>query len=136
MSLKKFVKAFVAGMVFPGIFLPLAYTLLYVMDTRPIPTRTLEFVPMYLPIIWGFANAIFMHLHEGSSVKRLNAGLWVTGACLGFLVAVCGVFILNLPTIVFGELNGLEFVPLIILPVIYGAVFRYIVKWFNKMISV
>jgi hypothetical protein len=139
MVLKKFMKAFAAGMVFPAVFLPCVLTLLNMMGSHQMrmhPAHMMDLVPMYLPILWGVANAIFAHVHEGNSARSINHGLWITGACLGFVVAVCGVFILHIPTMVFGDLNGIEYAPLVVLPVIYGALFRYIVKWCNKSIGV
>lgn len=137
MTFKKFVKAFVSGMAFPAVFLPLAYTVLFLMEPRPAPPTPLQFIPMFIPLVFGIANALFVNMSEGMPAKSSTTGLWVVGACTGFIVAVVGVFILHFPTLVFGVVPpGMEYIPLIALPIIYALIFRYIVKWLNKTLSV
>jgi hypothetical protein len=136
MARKKLIKAFVAGMAFPAIFLPLAYTLLFYMEHHSLQQHPLQFIPLYLPIVWGIANAVFIELHDDSNKSNVNSGLWVTGVILGFLVAVFGVFVINIPIMIFGDMHGFEFAPLVILPIIYGLLFRYVVKWLNKLLAV
>ena len=134
MANKKLIKAFVAGMAFPGVFLPLAYTVLFFMNHPPPPV---QFAPMYIQLAFGVANVLFNSMKEGSAQAKLNAGLWVTGISLGFVVAVIGVFILKFPILIFHITDpGLQLFPLIALPIIYGLIFRYIVKWLNKILAV
>lgn len=137
MARKKLIKAFIAGMAFPAVFLPLAYTLLFFIENHSIQQHPIQFIPMYLPLLWGIANAIFIQLHDDNNNKsNRNSGLWVTGAILGFVVAVFGVFIVHIPTMIFGDMHGFEFAPLIVLPIVYGLLFRYVVKWLNKTLAV
>jgi len=138
MTLKKFLKAFIAGMAFPSVFLPLAYTLLFFVEQSTLRAHTLQFIPMYIPLVFGITNVLYMHLSEGLPAKHANTALWAMGACLGFVVAVLGVFFIHVPTLVFGSLldNDLAYLPLIILPIIYGAIFRFIIKWLNKLLAV
>lgn len=136
MTNKKFLKAFVSGLAFPAVFLPLAYTFIFFSEGRALPTP-LQFIPMYIPIVFGIANMLYVRMSEGVPAANVNVGLWVAGAILGFVVAVVGVFILHVPTLIFVHLRpGLEYVPLIALPIVYGLIFRYIVKWLNKAIGV
>lgn len=136
MTFKKLVKAFAAGMLFPAVFLPFAYTVLYVLELHAIPKHPLQFIPMYIPLLFGITNVLYIRLHDGVATQDINLGLWITGAILGFVVAVFGVYALHLPTIVFGFNGGMQFLPLLVLPVVYGAIFRYIVKRLNKIIAV
>lgn len=136
MTSKKFIRAFVAGMLFPAVFLPFAYTVLYFLELHTLPREPLQFIPMYIPLLFGITNLLYIRMSDGVPVQNANIGLWVSGAILGFFVAVFGVFVLHLPTIVFGFNNGMAMLPLIILPIIYGAIFRFIVKWLNKILAV
>jgi hypothetical protein len=135
MTAKKFVKAFIAGMALPAVFLPIAYSVLFVNEHHALMIHPIQFIPMYLPLAWGLANAMYVQLH-GAPGKHVNRGLWITGICLGFVVAVYGVFVMHLPTIIFGVVHGYDYAPLIILPVVYGLLFRYVVKWLNKTLAV
>ncbi len=135
MNSKRLLKAFIAGLTFPAVVLPLVYTMLY-FNVRVVYTQHfLQFIPLFLPLTWGIANALFFYMHKGSSPRSTNNGLIVTGACLGFLVAVFGVFIAQVPAMLFGKGN-LIFAPLFIVPAIYAFLFRYVVKWLNKLIGV
>ncbi len=135
MNTKKIVKGFIAGMALPAVILPIIDTLLQ-LKMPNITKSSVQFLPIYLPIAWGLANVIFLSMHKGSGSKTLNHGLVITGLCLGFLVAVYGVFILNVPTQVFGKGTNIEYAPLILVPIIYAILFRYVVKWLNKLVGV
>lgn len=136
MTSKRLVKAFLAGVGFPAIFLPIAYTFLFFLEYPSMRIHSLQFVPMYIPIVFGIANMLLISLSEGVPTKNLNIGYWITGGCLGFLVAVLGVFVLHVPTMVFGDVHGLQYLPLFALPVIYGIIFRVVVKWLNKTVGI
>ncbi len=132
---KKLIRAFIAGMAFPAVFLPLAYSFLSLISPRHLIGHPVQFITMYLPLFWGLANCIFVIYLHGSSNKIINQGLWMTGIGLGFVVAIFGVFFMRLPTMLFGIMNEFMFAPLIILPIVYGLVFRYVVKWLNKLVG-
>jgi len=136
MASKKFVKAFLAGIGFPAVFLPVAYTILFLLEFKSMKIHSLQFVPMYIPIVFGLANMLFIRLSDGIPAKKLDVALWTTGACLGFVVAMIGVFVLDVPTLIFGDARNIEYLPLIALPIIYGVIFRYVVKYLNKAVGV
>lgn len=136
MTAKKIVKAFLAGMGFPAVFLPIAYTLMYVFKGNALHAIPFQFIPMYVPILFGLTNILYLNMRDGASVQSANSSLWITGACLGFIVALIGVFAIHIPTLIFGLHQSLEYLPLILLPIIYGAIFRYIIKWLNKTLAI
>lgn len=137
MTNKKLIKAFIAGLTFPAVFLPLAYTFLFIVNPR-IPDEPVQFIPMYIPLLFGLTNMVFIRTCDETSAKKINRCLWLTGGGLGLIVAAVGVFILKIPALIFGTTFSADFqyLPLIVLPIIYGAVFRYIVKWLNKTLAV
>lgn len=135
MNTKKLVKAFIAGLTLPAVVLPIMYTLLEFNVRNVFPQHTYHFIPMFLPLAWGLANAIFIYLHKEGSSKGVNGGLIVTGACLGFLVAAF-VVMTRVPEMVFGRGSNLQYLPLIVAPVVYAILFRFVVKWLNKLIGV
>lgn len=131
MKLDYLIKAMLAGMAFPSFFLPLVYTGLYLQDSAAIESTMLAFIPMYLPMLFGLANVIYLKFSNSFPVKDINAQLWITGACLGLLVALVGIFMLQVPELVFGIQGGLKYMPILFLPIVYGAIYRTIVKWLN-----
>lgn len=134
MRLGYFIKIMLAGMGFPSFVLPLIYTALYSYDPSLIQANPLQFIPMYIPLLFGITNIIYIKMGS-SHIKNANHRLWIVGACLGFIVAIVGVFILKLPALVFGLSHGLQYLPLIFLPILYGLLFRYIVKALNKLLN-
>lgn len=136
MTLDYFIKSMLAGMGFPGIALPVIYTALYLYNPALIQSNPLQFIPMYIPILFGITNIIYLKMGHRFFIQDINLRLWATGACLGLIVAIFGVFILKLPALVFGLSHGFQYLPLILLPVIYGALFRYIVKALNQILGV
>jgi len=131
MSFNQFVKSFIAGMVFPGIFLPLAYTIFYFVRPVPFHENPLQFIPMYIPLLFGIANVISASF---AKPQVANGRLWLTGILLGLIVSIVGVFALNIPALVFGFSDGLKYAPIIFLPIIYGIIFRYFVKWLESVL--
>lgn len=136
MTFKYFVKSMMSGMVFPGIFLPLAYTSLYFYESTLIQTNPLQFIPMYIPILFGVTNVIYLWIGDRCPIQDINWRLWVTGASLGLIVALFGVFVFNVPTLIFGLSYGFEYMPLVFLPIIYSVIFRYIIKWLNNILDI
>ena len=125
-----------AGMAFPALALPLIYTVLYFYNPALIQLHPLQFIPMYIPILFGITNILYLKMGYHFFINDENAKLWLTGACLGVIVAILGVFILKLPALVFGLNEGFQYLPLLFLPVVYGALFRYIVKFMNHALNV
>lgn len=136
MASKKLVKAFIAGMALPAFVIPIVYAFMFFQVRNPIARNALLFLPMFLPLAWGLANTLFVKLHNEAAGKNANNGLTITGACLGFLIAVFGVFIVRVPAVVFGKTDAWQYAPLIIVPIIYAILFRYVVKYLNKLVGV
>lgn len=136
MTTKRYVKAFIAGMAFPGVALPLAYSALFMSKHQPLMHHPIQFIPMYLPLVWGLANMVYAKVYGNASPKKANVGYWVIGIVLGFIVAAVGIYALHLPHAVFGVTRQYELAPLVIVPIVYGLVFRYIVKWLNKVVAI
>ena len=136
MTFQQLVKSFIAGITLPSIFLPLAYTLLYILKPQTFQQNPLQFIPMYIPILFGITNIIYHWISHRHLTQHINRKLWITGICLGLIVAVFGIFIFNVPSLVFGLSHGFQYIPLVALPIIYGAIFRFIVKWLNTMLDI
>ncbi len=128
-------KSFIAGLAFPAFFLPFFYTFMYFVVGQPIQENPLQFIPLYLPLLFAITNVIYIWIGDRCPIKGINARLWVTGAILGFIVAIIGVFMINIPTLVFGFTGSLRYLPIILMPIIYGAIFRYIIKWLNRLLG-
>lgn len=133
MDFKNFCKAFMSGMVFPAVFLPLAYTALYCCIITNIKDLPVQFIPMYIPLLFGITNCIHLWMSDKCPIKDNNLRLWVTGATLGLIVAILGIFVFDIPHLLFNFSGMLNYLPMVFLPVIYGAIFRYIINWLNAI---
>lgn len=132
---KEVVKGLLAGMGFPALFLPIAYTVLYWFETQTLREYPLQFVPLYIPLIFGLTNLVYLSIRDKCPALDRKWQLWIVGGCLGFLVALIGVFGLHIPELVLGLSHGFKYLPLIGVPIIYGLIFRYIVNWLNELVG-
>jgi|GEM_PF-1947138 len=126
----KWVKAFIAGIVVPTIILPIVLLLaLYLDKTQILDTPFLHFVP----VMWGLWNIFYFAVLKKVLPDNQNTRLWITGAILGFLVAVYGIFWLDLPQLL--GLTGIaRYLPLIVTPLFYGVLWRFLVKDLNHIL--
>lgn len=133
MNFKNFCKTFMAGMFFPAIFLTIMYTTLYFCTASNIRTFPAQFFAMYIPMLFGLTNCLYKWIGDSCPIKNFNLRLWVTGGILGLIVSMFGVFTFNMPSIIFGFTGLSIYLPIIFLPIVYGAIFRYIIKWLNTL---
>ncbi len=124
-------RAFVAGLVLPGIILPIV--LLVAMATGRGAILSVPFIH-FLPVIWGIWNILYFAFFKEFLHMRMNFRLLITGAVLGFIVALVGVFWLHLPTTM-GLPENFYYWPLLIAPIVYALLWRYAVKAFNNMLD-
>ncbi len=127
----KYAKAFIAGLTLPSVLLP-------IMLSIAINAGKPEVLSVYflhqLPLIWGAWNVLYFLLFKRLSTNR-NARLMLTGAVLGFGVAVYGVFALDIPALI--GIEGLfRFLPLIIAPLIYALLWRFGVSPLNQLLGI
>ncbi|MBK5190872.1 MAG: hypothetical protein JJE19_05195 [Methanosarcinales archaeon] len=127
-----YLKAFIAGLTFPATVFPLVLLALWSAGKIAI----LEILPIYLaPLIWGVWNVLYFAVGKRCPVKNQNLRLWVTGAVLGFLLALCVVFVFKAPSVLFGITGYLQYVPLAMITIIYSILWRYVVKYFNSLLG-
>jgi hypothetical protein len=136
MPIRDLVKAFIAGLAFPAVFFPIMYTVVYFKQMVNLQLYPLQFMALYLPIIFGLSNIVYLAFSREVSSVNKNTLMWVIGLLLGLAVAVMGVFYLHLPKMIFNMSGNYQYSPLVVLPITYGIVFRYIIKWLNSVVNV
>lgn len=122
-----------SGMLFPVIFMTFTYSVLWYCNVTNIRSFPAQFMVMYIPLLFGLTNFIYVWIGNNCPIKDHNLRLWVTGGMLGLIVSIFGVFIFKIPSLLFNISGVLFYLPLIFLPIIYGAIFRYIIKWLNDL---
>ena len=123
-------KAFIAGLVLPSVILPLL--LCAALHLGKPEVLTIPFLH-FIPLIWGMWNLLYFAVFKHFS-SNVNGRLLLTGAVLGLLIAVYGVFKLEIPTLV-GFPEGLYYLPLIVGPILYALLWRYILKPLNSFLG-
>ena len=93
-------------------------------------------MPLFLPVFFGIYNMLYVEVTKKAAEKKKNQALWIMGAGLGVVLAIIGVFFLQIPTLLFGIKGAQRFFPLIIIPLLYGLIWRYIVKYCNQLLGV
>lgn len=127
----KFLKAFIAGLVVPAVILPLQLFLSYTFGDASLLSQP---VLLLLPIAWGLWNVLYFSVFKFILPFGVNEKLILTGFLLGLLLAIYGVFVLDLPRLV-GIPSYLHFLPLIVAPILYALIWRYVVKFLNEVVG-
>lgn len=124
-------RAFIAGVVFPSVVLPIG---MFILSHFGI-TQILDIPILHLlPLAWGVWNIFYFAFLKKYLPKEIDLRLFINGAILGLIVALFGVFCLKLPEIL-GFSNTFYYAPLIGLPILYGIVWRFIVKPLNHIVG-
>jgi hypothetical protein len=127
----KTLKAFIAGIVFPSILLP---ALIFALLTWRKPQLLQIFFLHLIPLIWGIWNVSYFAIWKKILPGSLNVRLLVTGALLGLLVAIYGVFWLQVPTLL-GMPKNMFYLPLVGAPILYAIAWRLFVKPINDLLG-
>lgn len=128
----KYIKIFIAGIAFPSTLLPCLLLIAWIFGkTQIFDVPFLHFIP----VIWAIWNILYFSLFSkilpGSSVVKLL----ITGAVLGFLVAIYGVFVADVPQLL-GFSSSWTYLPLIVAPIIYALFWLYIVTPLNHLLGI
>lgn len=129
-------KSFLAGLVFPAVVLPFFYLFLYFWGIGEIPNAPVQFVPLFLPLLFGVVNIFFVNMNEQYSPATEDKRLWWTGGIMGLCLAVFGVFVFNFPVLLFDLSGWWQYAPLVLAPLLYGLIWRYVIKALNKFLKV
>lgn len=128
----KYIRAFIAGIALPAAILPIVLTLTVLFEHREILDSL--FIH-YIPPIWGAWNvAYFAGVREMLPGPELVRYL-LTGAILGLVLAVIGVFFIDLPGML-AITSMLRLAPLIGVPIFYALVWAFVVWTLNKLVGI
>lgn len=132
-----YLRAYMAGIVVPTLFLPVIVTFFsvarFVFDTAIPIERTLIFPMAIVPNLWGAWNMLYLSLH---SRRRLPLGLH--GAILPFLLAATAFLVAHARDFVVPS-----FVVRIGFPIgfpvaliVYYLVWKHLVGFFNELLGI
>ncbi len=122
-----YLRAFLSGILFPTIFLPIVLTINVLFGRREIVDLLCIH---YLPLIWGLWNVFYF-----AYLRSYNLSISTAGAILGFILALVGVFIIGIPQII-GLAGNWTYLPLIAVPLIYALIWRYLVEPVNHIVGI
>lgn len=127
----KIYKPFLAGMALPSFMLPFICILFYLFKGEY--SVFLLIVP-FVPLVWGIWNVLFVNFENVSPIIDREINIWLWGAFLGLLfVSLMSVF--DLPKMIFNIQGFMSYGIFFIVPLIYGLVWRYFVKYFNECLD-
>ncbi|HRD54818.1 MAG TPA: hypothetical protein PLC42_00300 [Parachlamydiaceae bacterium] len=126
----RWLKAFIAGIVVPTIILPIVLLIaLYLGKSQILSVAFLHFIP----VIWGIWNILYFAFFKNILPEDQNKRLYITGAVLGFLIAVYAIFWLDVPHLI-NLPESLRYAPLVLAPILYGILWRFLVKDLNEIL--
>ncbi|MBI4024682.1 MAG: hypothetical protein HY360_06845 [Verrucomicrobia bacterium] len=129
-------KAFIGGLSVPAAFAPVCLSLAYAFGLRPFAEPSLAFSILWAPVIWGLWNVLAFKTCGCCPLRGRKSRWLAVGAALGLLLALIGVFVIRIPVILFGFSGWMEYPPLIVVPLIYAILWRYIVHPLNVVLGV
>lgn len=126
-----YVRAFIAGVIFPSILLPFILSLAVAFKQSQVLT-----VPFlhFIPILWGLWNVIYFAGLRKFLPKDETLRLLLTGGILGLLVAFMAIFIFHIPEKI-GIPEALHYVPLFLGPLLYAFFWWLAVKPLNSLLQ-
>ena len=132
--MNKYVRAFVAGSAFPVMLavVTVYFTGMLILGFGEGMDKA-EFIRF--PIILGVVNMLHVFLLQKWPPKDVNKRLWLIGIVLGIALVLPANFISNSPERLFGVPSP-QILTIIAAPIVYGAIFRYIVKYLNRMVGI
>jgi len=133
---KKEIKAFLAGMAFPAALLSIVYTVSYLLKFPPVLEYPFQFVPIWVPWIFGLTNIIIVKFDKELPQVKKATKYWATGITLGFILATFGIVVVEVPIIIFGWFGVEQLYAYLFVPLVYGLIWRYIVWPLNKMMDI
>jgi len=134
--MKKYLEAFVVGLAFPATLLSIVYTFAYLLDFPPVLNYPLQFIPLWVPWVFGAWNMFNLYLKNMIPIKQRTNRYWFLGILLGFFVAIFGITILELPVILFQLTGTGQLFPLIFVPLVYGLIWRYVILPLNNVFKI
>ncbi len=133
-----YLRAYMAGIVVPTVFLLIALTAFSIVRFAyrvPVPIERLLVFPMALvPNLWGVWNILFLALRS-----RRHLPLGIHGALLGFLLAPLGLTLAKLLDIWIVTPKFIaSFFPIVfpVALVVYYLVWKYVVGFFNEVLGI
>lgn len=133
----KYIKAFIAGSAYPIIlsFYFIYFSAYFLLKPFGSPDTSFAFGVSNLlitPVLIGLANMLFIYFLEKKPTKNVNLRLIWFGVASGLILSSLGVFVFDTPSSLFGITNNLRYAPLIIAPIGYGIIWRFVIKFLNN----
>jgi hypothetical protein len=134
MNQNKYIRAFVAGSAFPIIVIPYTYIGLPLL-LKPDSDITYQFDVWLVPILIGLLNVIFIRYKNSWALSSVQK-YWLFGAINGLFFSLLGTLLTNIPTDLFGLSDTTKFTMIPVAMILYGLIWRYIVRNINIMMNI
>lgn len=128
----RYLKMFIAGLALPSFLLPFIFILSWLIANTQVFTYLF---PHLIPLIWGIWNILYFEFFSTVLPGSENTKWLLTGGILGLLIAIYGVFVMNAPALI-GMPTSLHYLPIIVGPIVYAILWRYVVKPLNELLGV
>ena len=135
MNQHTYLRAYMAGIAFPTVFLLVvatAFAMMRYVFNIPVPIERVIVFPMaVVPNLWGLWNMLFVALRA-----RLHLSIGLHGALLPILLAPLGIVVASLLNFSIPGLAAHDF--LIAAPVgllVYYLAWKYLVSFFNRVLE-
>lgn len=125
-------RAFISGIAFPSVILPIFLCLAVSFQKEEL--LNIIFIHV-IPLIWGLWNVFYFVLLREIFPGKESTKLLLTGATLGVVIAIIGIFWAGIPSII-GLTGNARYLPLFGVPIVYAILWRFIVKPLNDIVGI
>jgi len=132
----RFFKAYVVGMFFPGILVPFIYLIPRYFGYGPFVNHPFQILALSIPVIWGLWNTITVFIGEHFPEKSWAFKSKVFGLVLGLIAGIISVTVFPVFKYIFNFEGYLNYSSLIILPIVYAFLWRFVVDNLNSTFDI
>jgi len=132
----KIFKTFMAGMIFPAIFLPFVYTFFFLKGSPEVTQTPMALAAQFAPLLMGLWNVIAVSVKSPIDFKDTKMMCTASGMVLGIIAGIIGTFVYPVFELLLGFEGILKYTPLIFYPVFFALIFKYVVHPLNKEFGV
>lgn len=126
-------KAFIIGSSYFVVMWPFLYLSL-AKNARPESNFEFLFVPLVLPFVFGVVNILVVGLSQRVLPHKSQERYWIFGMLYGLGLSLYGNFGKDIPVGLFGlPDSSIQYAVIPVAMVLYGLIFRYILKNLNEL---
>jgi len=132
----RFLKAYIVGMFFPALIIPIIYLIPLWFHYEPFVNHPFQLLALSISVIWGIWNGLTIIIGMKFPGKSWAFKSAIFGVVLGLFAGIISVTVFPVFKYIFNFEGYLNYSSLIILPIVYAFLWRFIVNNLNRTFEI